>query len=76
MFIKLIMFSCRIKKSKGDKSNAALYTASDDDNNGNDKSGSPTVTDKTRAVNSKGLEVLANGEVSMRSLDLPHQVPT
>ncbi len=70
------MFSCRIKKSKGGKSNADLDTASDDDYNGNDNSGSPTVTDKTRAVNSKGLEVLTNGVVSMRSLDLAHQVPT
>ena len=77
MFIIMIMFSCRNKKSKGGKSNAALdTTASDDDNNGNDKSESPTVTEKTRAVNSKGLEVLANGVVSMRALDLAHQVPT
>jgi hypothetical protein len=30
----------------------------------------------TRAVNFKGLEVLANGVVSMRSLELAHQVPT
>ena len=70
------MFSCRNKKSKGGKSNAALDTASDDNNNGNDNSGSPTVTDRARAVNSKGLEVLTNCVVSMRSLDLAHQAPT
>jgi hypothetical protein len=29
---------------------------------------------KTRAVNAKGLEMLSNSMVSMRSLDLAHQV--
>ncbi len=67
---------CRNKKSKGGISKDALDTASDDDDNGNDNSRSPTVTEKTRAVNAKGLEVLGNGVVSMRALDLAHQVPT
>jgi hypothetical protein len=53
-----------------------LDTACDDDDNDNDFSTSPAVTDKTRAVNAKGLEVLANRVVSMLSLDLTHQVPT
>ena len=76
VYIVFIILFCRNKKSKGGTSNAALDTASDDDDNGNGNSGSPTVTEKTRAVNSKGLEVLGNGVVSMRALDLAHQVPT
>ena len=76
MYIVFIILFCRNKKSKGGTSNAAVDTASEDDDDGNDNSGSPTVTEKTRAVNAKGLEVLGNGVVSMRALDLAHQVPT
>ena len=76
MLLVFIIFSCRNKKSKAGTSTAADDTASDDDDNGNDNSGSPTVAEKTRTVNSKGLEILSNGVVSLRALDLAHQVPT
>ena len=76
MLLVFIIFSCRNKKSKGGTSTAAVDTASDDDENGNDNSGSPTVAEKTRTVNAKGLEILSNGVVSLRALDLAHQVPT
>ena len=51
-------------------------TASDNDK---DKFAAPTIShdsDKTRTVNAKGLRVLSNGTVSMRFLDVTHQVLT
>ena len=67
-----------VKKSR--KSSApAEDTASDSENDG---SGDPTGADKisseraSRKINTKGLELLSNGVVSMRALILNTQVPT
>ncbi len=67
------------RAKRGRKSAQAMDTATDSDGG---ESGDATVADKIspgsakRKINAKGLEILSNGVVSMRSLDLNAQVPT
>ncbi len=69
--IPTIVFDRAAKRSR--RSAAAVDTASDSDDGG---SGEAAVEDKispgsaSRKINAKGLEILSNGVVSMRSLDL------
>ncbi len=73
VFIILIVCCVRTKKTRRGSSAAAMDTASDDDND--DSWAISPGSDKPRTVNSKGLRVLTNGVVSMRDLELAHQVP-